>query len=148
MKSCIKCGEHKPLTEFYPLRPNRLQGPDKRTNLCKCCYREREQMKRRRLKDRKGADTAMPSPTNSTSPLPTVATTPSPAAASATDLERGLSDLRIRQLADWYEDRGYRHYSPAALAAGALDAELRAILAREVDPERVEVEFARVVGRP
>jgi hypothetical protein len=33
----------------------------------------------------------------------------------------------------------------AALAAGELDAELRAILRREVGPERVEAELARVL---
>src|SRR5262244_4520282 len=42
--------------------------------------------------------------------------------------ERSLSSLRVRELAEWYDDQAYRHYSPTALAAGALDAELRAIL--------------------
>jgi hypothetical protein len=67
-----------------------------------------------------------------------------PVAASSTGAGR-LSDLRIRQHAEWYSERGYWHYSPAAIAAGALDAELRAILRREVGPELVEVEFARVI---
>src|SRR5262249_54324994 len=59
--------------------------------------------------------------------------------------ERSLSSLRVRELAEWYDDQAYRHYSPTALAAGALDAELRAILRKEVSPERVEVEFERVL---
>jgi hypothetical protein len=57
----------------------------------------------------------------------------------------GLSSLRIQEHADWYQDQAYRNYSPAALAAGALDAELRNILRQEVGPERVEVEFERVM---
>jgi hypothetical protein len=36
------------------------------------------------------------------------------------------------------------HHSPNALAAGALDAELRAILQKEV-PERVESEFQAIM---
>ena len=59
--------------------------------------------------------------------------------------ERGLSSRRIHELADWYSDRAYWHYSPNALAAGALDAELRAILRKEVFPEHVEIEFERVM---
>jgi hypothetical protein len=38
----------------------------------------------------------------------------------------------------------YSINSPAAIAAGVLDAELREILRREVGSERAEVEFARV----
>ena len=59
--------------------------------------------------------------------------------------ERGLSSRRIHELADWYSDRAYWHYSPNALAAGALDAELRAILRKEMPPEHVEIEFERVM---
>ena len=59
--------------------------------------------------------------------------------------ERGLSSRRIHELADWYSDRAYWHYSPNALAAGALDAELRAILRKEVSLEHVEIEFERVM---
>jgi hypothetical protein len=58
--------------------------------------------------------------------------------------EPGLSSHRIRQHADWYEDRAYWHYSKSALDAGVLDAELRAILRKEVLPEHVEIEFERV----
>jgi hypothetical protein len=68
-----------------------------------------------------------------------------PVMASANGTGRGLSDRRIQEHADWYSDRAYWHYSPAAIAAGVLDAELRAILCGEVGPERVEVEFARVI---
>ena len=39
----------------------------------------------------------------------------------------------------------YWHYSKNALDAGALDAELRAILRKEVFPEHVEIEFERVM---
>jgi hypothetical protein len=67
-----------------------------------------------------------------------------PVAVSPNGTERGLSDLRIRQLAEWYAEASYRDYSPAAIAAGVLDAELRAILRREVGPEGAEVEFVRV----
>jgi hypothetical protein len=68
-----------------------------------------------------------------------------PVMASTNGAERSLSALRVQQHAKWYSDRAYRHYSPAALAAGALDAELREILRREVGPELVEVEFSRVI---
>jgi hypothetical protein len=59
--------------------------------------------------------------------------------------EPGLSSRRIRELAIWCSERAYWHYSLNALAAGALDAELRAILRKEVSPERVEFEFERVM---
>jgi len=39
----------------------------------------------------------------------------------------------------------YWHYNKNALDAGALDAELRAILRKEVFPEHVEIEFERVM---
>jgi len=61
--------------------------------------------------------------------------------------EPGLSSRRLQELADWYSDQAYWHYSPNALAAGALDAELRAILRKEVFPEHVEIELARVKNR-
>jgi hypothetical protein len=57
----------------------------------------------------------------------------------------GLSSRRIQELANWYSDQAYWHYSKNALAAGVLDAELRAILRKEVFPEHVEIEFGRVM---
>jgi hypothetical protein len=68
-----------------------------------------------------------------------------PVRTSTSDPEQGLSDRRLNEYADWYQDQAYRHYSPAALAAGELEAELRTILRREVGPECLEVEFARVM---
>jgi len=59
--------------------------------------------------------------------------------------ERGLSSRRIQEHADWYSDQAYWHYSKNALAAGVLDAELRAILRKEVALEHVEIEFERVM---
>jgi hypothetical protein len=59
--------------------------------------------------------------------------------------KRCLSDGRATELAEWYEHSAYWNYSPNALAAGALDAELRAILRKEVPEQRVEVEFKRVL---
>src|SRR5262245_30131416 len=59
--------------------------------------------------------------------------------------ERGLSSRRIQEHADWYSDQAYWHYSKNALDAGALDAELRAILRKEVFSEFVEIEFERVM---
>jgi hypothetical protein len=58
--------------------------------------------------------------------------------------ERGLSSRRVQELADWYSDQAYWQYSKNALDAGALDAELRAILRKEVSPWHVEIEFERV----
>jgi hypothetical protein len=69
---------------------------------------------------------------------------PKGADASANDTGRGLSDLRIGELADWYQERASRLYSPATTAAVVLDPQLRAILHREA-PDRVGVEFARVM---
>jgi putative DNA primase/helicase len=59
--------------------------------------------------------------------------------------ESGLSSRRIQEHADWYSDQAYWHYSKNALDAGVLDAELRAILRKEVFPEHVELEFERVM---
>jgi glucan-binding YG repeat protein len=59
--------------------------------------------------------------------------------------EPGLSSHRIQEHADWYSDQAYWHYSKNALDAGALDAELRRILRKEVFPEHVESEFERVM---
>jgi hypothetical protein len=59
--------------------------------------------------------------------------------------ERGLSRRRVQEHADWYSDQAYWHYSKNALDAGALDAELRAILRKEVFPEHIEIEFERVM---
>jgi hypothetical protein len=66
-----------------------------------------------------------------------------PDTASPNGTGQGLSERRIVELAEWYADRAYWHYSPAAIGAGELDAELREILRREA-PDRVEVEFERV----
>jgi hypothetical protein len=59
--------------------------------------------------------------------------------------ERNLSSRRVQEHADWYSDQAYWHYSKNALDAGALDAELRAILRKEVFSEFVEIEFERVM---
>jgi Protein of unknown function (DUF3631) len=56
--------------------------------------------------------------------------------------EQGLSDLRIQEHAGWYLGRAFMQ---TRRSWPALDAELRAILDREVGPERGEVEFYRVV---
>ena len=69
---------------------------------------------------------------------------PSNAANTDNGGGRGLSSRRLQELADWYSDQAYWHYSPSALAAGALDAELRALLRQEVVSEAVETEFKRV----
>src|SRR5262245_4875640 len=42
--------------------------------------------------------------------------------------ERGLSSRRVQELAEWCSHQAYWHYSKNALDAGALDADLRAIL--------------------
>src|SRR5262249_29186390 len=52
-----------------------------------------------------------------------------------------LSSRQVQELAEWYADQAYWKYSKSALIAGALDAELRAILRKEMPPERVELEF-------
>jgi Protein of unknown function (DUF3631) len=59
--------------------------------------------------------------------------------------ERSLSSLRVRELAEWYSHQAYWHYSKNALDAGALDADLRAILRKEMSPWHVEIEFERVL---
>src|SRR5215472_17689364 len=59
--------------------------------------------------------------------------------------ERGLSSRRVQDLAEWYSHQAYWHYSRNALDAGALDADLRAILRKEVSPWHVEIEAERVV---
>jgi hypothetical protein len=59
--------------------------------------------------------------------------------------EPRLSSRRVQELAEWYSHQVYWHYSPNALAAGALDADLRAILRKEVSPWHVEIEAERVV---
>jgi hypothetical protein len=67
-----------------------------------------------------------------------------PVTASTNGGEQSLSSRRVQELADWYSDQAYWHYSPNALAADALDAALRAILRKEVSLEHVEIELARV----
>jgi hypothetical protein len=67
-----------------------------------------------------------------------------PVTASTNGGEQSLSSRRVQELAAWYVDQAYWHYSPNALAAGELDAALRVILRKEVLPEHVEIEFARV----
>ena len=59
--------------------------------------------------------------------------------------ERRLSSRRVQEHARWYSDEAYWHYSPNAIAAGALDAALRANLRKEVFHEHVEIEFERVM---
>jgi len=59
--------------------------------------------------------------------------------------ERGLSSRRVQELAEWYSHQAYWNYSKNALDAGALDADLRAILRKEVSPWHVEIEADRVV---
>lgn len=48
--------------------------------------------------------------------------------------EPGLSSRRVQELAEWYSHQAYWHYSKNALDAGALDADLRAILRKEMSP--------------
>ena len=59
--------------------------------------------------------------------------------------ERRLSSLQVHEHARWYSDEAYWRYSPNAIAAGELDAALRANLCKEVLPEHVEIEFERVM---
>src|SRR5262245_32451131 len=59
--------------------------------------------------------------------------------------ERSLSSRRIQELAEWCSHQAYWHYSKNALDAGALAADLRAILRKEVSPWHVETEFERVL---
>jgi hypothetical protein len=58
-------------------------------------------------------------------------------------ISKGLSDLRRRELAEQYEDRRY-WCSPADIAAGVLDIEMRALLCREISAEQVEIELGRI----
>jgi len=61
--------------------------------------------------------------------------------------EPGISRRRIEELADWYKDKTHQRYNEGRLDTAALDDELRAIIREEVAfPERVEIEFARVMG--
>ena len=60
--------------------------------------------------------------------------------------EPGLSQRRIRELADWYSDQGHQRYCEDKLDTAELDADLRLILREEVAfPEHVEIEFERVM---
>jgi hypothetical protein len=59
--------------------------------------------------------------------------------------EPGLSSRRVQDLAEWYSHQAYWNYSKNALDAGALDADFRAILRKEVSPWHVEIEAERVV---
>jgi hypothetical protein len=65
-----------------------------------------------------------------------------PVMARAAGGEQGLSDLRIQEHVGWYLGRAFMQ---TRRSWPALDAELRAILGREVGPERGEIEFNRVV---
>jgi hypothetical protein len=67
-----------------------------------------------------------------------------PVTASTNGGEQSLSSRRVQELAAWYVDQAYWHYSPNAIAAGELDAALRVILRKEVLPEHVEIELVRV----
>jgi hypothetical protein len=62
-----------------------------------------------------------------------------PVTASANRPERGLSDLCIRQLAEWYAEASYRDYSPAAIAAGARRVGIPRLPERERPPLRGSV---------
>src|SRR5262249_58162008 len=59
--------------------------------------------------------------------------------------EPSLSSRRVQELAEWCSHQAYWHYSKNALDAGALAADLRAILRKEVSPWHVEIEFERVL---
>src|SRR5262249_27366356 len=59
--------------------------------------------------------------------------------------ERSLSSRRIQELAEWCSHQAYWPYSKNALDAGALAADLRAILRKELPPWHVEIEFERVL---
>src|SRR5262249_37948216 len=59
--------------------------------------------------------------------------------------ERSLSSRRVQDLAEWYSHQAYWNYSKNARDAGALAADLRAILRKEVSPWHVEIEAERVV---
>src|SRR5262245_51186735 len=59
--------------------------------------------------------------------------------------EQGLSSRRVQELAEWCSHQAYWHYSKNALDAGALDADLREILRKEVPPWHVEIELERVL---
>jgi len=57
-----------------------------------------------------------------------------------------LSSRRIQELRDRYCDAAYWRFSKVDIAAGKLDAWLREILRNEVSPERIELEFERVLA--
>jgi hypothetical protein len=56
-----------------------------------------------------------------------------------------LSSRRVRELTEWRSEQAYWNYTPTEIAAGKLDAALRAVLAKEVPAECVETEFGRVM---
>ena len=56
-----------------------------------------------------------------------------------------MSSRQIQEHVVWCEELAYWRFSKDALDAGALDAELRARLRKEVPPERVEIEFQRIM---
>jgi len=77
--------------------------------------------------------------------LVTPVTPVTPSAGNRGD-EPGLSRRRIQELADWYSDKGHQRCRDSALDTAEFDAELRAILRKEVAfPEHVEIEFERVM---
>jgi hypothetical protein len=61
--------------------------------------------------------------------------------------DRGLSFRRIRELADWYQERAYANAqeSEGDTRTAELDSGLRQVLAEQVHPEFVEAEFVRVM---
>jgi putative DNA primase/helicase len=62
--------------------------------------------------------------------------------------EPGLSHGRIRELAAWYLDKAVAQHETSEtgdVSAAELDAGLRAVLAEEVFPEYIEIEFERVM---
>ena len=78
-------------------------------------------------------------------PAPEEASSQPPIRPSNGGGEPGISSRGIAEIKEWVEDQEYRVYSPADIAAGKLDAALRAKLRELVLPEFVEIEFKRVM---
>ena len=85
-----------------------------------------------------------------TAPPDTPMSIPERANGSPTSIEPGpkeeSSPQQIRRRAEWWDDQVYRVFSPAQIAAGLHDEALRRRLAEDgVSPERIEIEFQRVM---
>ena len=85
-----------------------------------------------------------------TSPPDTPMSVPERANGSPTSIEPGpkeeSSPQQVRRRAEWWDDQVYRVFSPAQIAAGLHDEALRRRLAEDgVSPERIEIEFQRVM---